>query len=88
MNEADTCRKYVLPKLVHAGWDNEPHSFTEQKTFTDERIVPAGSSRRPQKRADDLLDICGKAAGVIKATLNGATFSGAELLSVMLGGHE
>ncbi|MEO6665659.1 MAG: DEAD/DEAH box helicase family protein, partial [Nitrospiria bacterium] len=57
MNEADTCRKYVLPKLVQAGWDNEPHSFTEQKTFTDGRIVPAGSkvSRRPQKRADYLL---------------------------------
>jgi type I restriction enzyme R subunit len=24
-NEADTCRKYVLPKLVDAGWDSEPH---------------------------------------------------------------
>lgn len=57
MNEADTCRKYVLPKLIQAGWDNEPHSFTEQKTFTDGRIVPAGSkvTRRPQKRADYLL---------------------------------
>jgi type I restriction enzyme R subunit len=44
-------------KLVQAGWDNEPHSFTEQKTFTDGRIVPAGSkvTRRPQKRADYLL---------------------------------
>ena len=30
--EADTCRKYVLPKLIDAGWDNEPHSFTEQRT--------------------------------------------------------
>jgi type I restriction enzyme R subunit len=57
MNEADTCRKYVLPKLIQAGWDNEPHSFTEQRTFTDGRIVLAGSkvSRRPQKRADYLL---------------------------------
>ena len=57
MNEADTCRKYVLPKLLAAGWDNDPHSFTEQRTFTDGRIVPAGSkvSRRPQKRADYLL---------------------------------
>ena len=56
-NEADTCRKYVLPKLIEAGWDNNPHSFTEQKTFTDGRIVVAGSkvSRRPQKRADYLL---------------------------------
>ncbi len=57
ITEADTCRKYVLPKLLEAGWDNEPHSFTEQKTFTDGRIVVAGSkvSRRPQKRADYLL---------------------------------
>lgn len=56
-NEADTCRKYVAPKLVDAGWDNDPHSFTEQKTFTDGRIVVAGSKvkRRPQKRADYLL---------------------------------
>ena len=57
LNEADTCRKYVLPKLVAASWDNEPHSFTEQKTFTDGRIVPAGklTHHRPQKRADYLL---------------------------------
>jgi hypothetical protein len=56
-NEADTCRKFVLPKLVEAGWDNEPHSFTEQRTFTDGRIVVAGGKvrRRPQKRADYLL---------------------------------
>jgi type I site-specific restriction endonuclease len=32
--EADTCRKYVFPKLIEAGWDNDPHSFTEQRTFT------------------------------------------------------
>ena len=57
MTEADTCRKYVLPKLTQAGWDNDPHSFTEQKTFTDGRIVGSGNKvrRRPQKRADYLL---------------------------------
>jgi type I restriction enzyme R subunit len=57
ITEADTCRKYVLPKLIQAGWDNDPHSFTEQKTFTDGRIVVAGDKirRRPQKRADYLL---------------------------------
>lgn len=55
--EADTCRKYVLPKLVNAGWDDEPHSFTEQRTFTDGRIVVIGEKvkRRAQKRADYLL---------------------------------
>ena len=56
MIEAGTCRKYVLPKLLAAGWDNEPHSFTEQRTFTDGRIVVAGNLtyRRRQKRADYL----------------------------------
>ena len=24
-NEADTCRRYVVPKLQSAGWDDEPH---------------------------------------------------------------
>jgi hypothetical protein len=57
INEADTCRKYVLPKLIAAGWDNDRRSFTEQKTFTDGRIVLIGEKvrRRPQKRADYLL---------------------------------
>ena len=57
ITEADTCRKYVLPKLIQAGWDNDPHSFTEQKTFTDGRIVIVGQKikRRRQKRADYLL---------------------------------
>jgi type I restriction enzyme R subunit len=55
--EADTCRKYVLPKLIEAGWDDEPHSFTEQRTFTDGRIVVSGGKirRKKQKRADYLL---------------------------------
>ena len=57
ITEADTCRKYVLPKLIAAGWDNDPHSFTEQKTFADGRIVVIGDRvrRRRQKRADYLL---------------------------------
>jgi type I restriction enzyme R subunit len=57
ITEADTCRKYLLPKLSEARWDEAPHSITEQKTFTDGRIVVAGSKckRRPQKRADYLL---------------------------------
>jgi type I restriction enzyme R subunit len=57
ITEADTCRKYVLPKLTQAGWDNDPHSFTEQKTFTDGRIIITGKKikRQKQKRADYLL---------------------------------
>ena len=40
MNEADTCRKYVLPKLYAAAWTDE--QINEQRTFTDGRIVVAG----------------------------------------------
>jgi type I restriction enzyme, R subunit len=57
ITEADTCRKYVLPKLTATGWDTAPHSFTEQKTFTDGRILLVGDKahRGLQKRADYLL---------------------------------
>lgn len=57
MNEADTCRKYVVPKLQAAGWEAEPHSLTEQRSFTDGRIIVVGSKarRQPQKRTDYLL---------------------------------
>ncbi len=27
MTEADTCRKFVVPLLQKAGWDNDPHSI-------------------------------------------------------------
>ena len=55
LTEADTCRKYVLPKLYAAGWTDD--QISEQKTFTDGRIVLTGDKikRRPQKRADYLL---------------------------------
>ena len=33
--EADTCRKFVVPKLQSAGWDTDPHSIAEQRTITD-----------------------------------------------------
>ena len=53
--EADTCRKYVLPKLYAAGWTDD--QISEQKSFTDGRIIIAGATvrRRPQRRADYLL---------------------------------
>ena len=55
ITEADTCRKYVLPKLYAAGWSDD--HINEQKSFTDGRIVVVGSKarRRPSKRADYLL---------------------------------
>src|SRR5437870_10700641 len=42
--EADTCRKFVVPKLQAAGWDNEPYSIAERRTITDGRIVPVGKT--------------------------------------------
>lgn len=56
-NEADTCRRYVDPKLQAAGWDADPHTIREQIYFTDGRIVPTGGTarRRPGKRADYIL---------------------------------
>ena len=55
LTEADTCRKYVLPKLYDAGWNDD--QINEQRTFTDGRIMVAGTKvwRKPQKRADYLL---------------------------------
>ena len=52
LNEADTCRKHVTPKLQTAGWDNDPHSIAEQRTITDGRIVPVGKGfvRKPPTR--------------------------------------
>ena len=57
MNEADTCRKFVVPKLQAAGWDNRPHAINEQKSFTDGRVVFIGGKARrgKQKRSDYLL---------------------------------
>ncbi|MCR9245154.1 MAG: DEAD/DEAH box helicase family protein [bacterium] len=56
-NEADTCRRYVVPKLQAAGWDNDPYRLNEQVSFTDGRIVVTGRQgrRRPGKRADYVL---------------------------------
>ena len=57
MNEADTCRIHVTPKLQEAGWEGQPHSITEQYTFTDGRVEIRGTSihRGEKKRADYLL---------------------------------
>lgn len=55
--EADTCRKLITPKLQAAGWDSDPHSLAEQRSFTDGRIVVRGNKaeRKKGKRADYLL---------------------------------
>lgn len=57
ITEADTCREFVTPRLIEAGWSTSPHSIGEQHTFTNGRIIVAGGQvrRGKQKRADYLL---------------------------------
>lgn len=57
ITEADTCREFVTPRLVEAGWGAAPHVIGEQRTFTNGRIIVAGGKvqRGRQKRADYLL---------------------------------
>ena len=54
-NEADTCRKYILPKLEVSGWKDE--QISEQHSITDGRITVTGGvvKRKKPKRADYLL---------------------------------
>ncbi len=57
LNEADTCRIYVTPRLREAAWESLPHSITEQYTFTDGRVEFHGGQvrRGTPKRAAYLL---------------------------------
>ena len=57
LTEADTCREFVTPKLLEAGWGVSPHAIGEQRTFTNGRIIVTGGKvrRGQQKRADYLL---------------------------------
>ena len=55
-SEADTCRKYVLPKLKdESGWTDE--QIMEQRCFTDGKIIVIGrvGKRKKAKKADYLL---------------------------------
>jgi type I restriction enzyme R subunit len=57
MTEADTCRDFVTPKIVQAGWSDAPFAIGEQRTFTNGRIFVAGGKvrRGKQRRADHIL---------------------------------
>jgi len=58
LNEADTCRIHVTPKLQAAGWESSLHSIHEQKVFTDGRVLTASGKplRGEKKRADYVLN--------------------------------
>jgi type I restriction enzyme R subunit len=57
ITEADTCRKYVLPRLYGAGWKDE--HIQQEKSFAPGQIKVLGTSTRrgSPKRADYLLRI-------------------------------
>ena len=57
LTEADTCREFVTPRLVEAGYGSAPYAIGEQRSFTNGRIIVAGGKvrRGKQKRADYLL---------------------------------
>src|SRR5438045_1714838 len=56
MNEADTCRTLVRPKLEVASWDGDKHFYSEQTPFTDGRIIVSGGKpRRLKKKFSDFL---------------------------------
>ncbi|HSO12150.1 MAG TPA: hypothetical protein VLT51_07230, partial [Anaerolineales bacterium] len=69
MNEADTCRTYVLPKLRSAGWEDE--YIFEQMVLTPGRIVPIGDrhirKHRTPKMRDEMKDDAGKLGKILSA---------------------
>jgi type I restriction enzyme R subunit len=57
LSERDICTKYITPALTNAGWNNHPHHFREEVSFTAGRIKVRGKlvSRGKGKRADYIL---------------------------------
>lgn len=59
MNESDTCRKYVVPRLQSKGWDDEPFAIGEQRIISNPkgkiRIVAGKVVRGAPKKPDYLL---------------------------------
>ncbi len=45
-NEAQTRTRYITPKIVEAGWDNQPHTFREEVTFTDVTLPQFGGQQK------------------------------------------
>ena len=52
LNEADTCRLLVVPKLQAAGWDTEPARICEQVTFTDDAPLRTRRERAQRMRTE------------------------------------
>lgn len=50
LNEADTCREYIVPRLVGVGWDTASNSIAAQRVFADGRVFAEGQSRESRKK--------------------------------------
>lgn len=86
MTEADTCREFVTPKRVAAGWGTSESVIVEQHSFTNGRIIVAGGKvrRGKQRRADYLL--CYRRdmpLAVVEATLLDFTSVGEQVCAKM-----
>ena len=56
MTEADSCREFVTPELVEAGWGVPESVIGEQHNFTNGGIIVAGGKvRRGVQRCADCL---------------------------------
>ena len=73
MNEADTCRTYVLPKLKSAGWEDE--NITEQLVLTLGRIVPIGDRHQAKVNALPVLCSSGRLQSASGEELSGLMIS-------------
>jgi type I restriction enzyme R subunit len=56
-SERDICTKFITPALQAAGWDDSPHHFREEVSFTAGQIRVRGKlvTRGKNKRADYIL---------------------------------
>ncbi len=55
-NEQETRTNLILPKLRQAGWDNDPYSIAEERSFTDGRIVVIdGQAHRGKPKIADYI---------------------------------
>lgn len=49
ITEADTCRKFITPRPIEAGWSVVPHAIGEQHAFTHGRIIEIDYTRGTER---------------------------------------
>jgi len=52
LTEADTCREFVTPGLLEAGWGVSPHAIGEQRSFTNGRIIEIDHTNGTERELD------------------------------------